>query len=420
MLKMSTTYHPQTDGQSERTIQMTEDMLRTCALDFKGNYDYHLPLIEFSYNNSYHASIDMPPYEALYGRKCRSPIYWDEVDQDRKDMKIEPGDKVLLKKSPWKGLYRFGKKGKMSPRYIGPFEVLKQVGKMAYELALPPQMQHLQNVFQVSLLKKYNVDASHVIELEPVEIQQDLSYVEQPVRILDRKQKTLRNKVVPLVRVLWRNPKIEESTWELESEMQEKGKNQRVKAVGANGQVNDTNIHLSDVSSDVGQVIDSARICKVAEPEKDVLNLSQHQTEMVEKKEEVVVLDRKSTITEEVGVEKPMKLKMTFRATLSMAKGWVELKKIDLRSAATQEEITELRKRADEFLCMFNEVQNESKDRLKEIEESQLKLAQLQTTLERLELNVFNLESENQVLRQRHRTSPTTLFGRMAQVSFSK
>ncbi|XP_074375543.1 myosin-12-like [Apium graveolens] len=98
-----------------------------------------------------------------------------------------------------------------------------------------------------------------------------------------------------------------------------------------------------------------------------------------------------------------------------MAKGWEELKKIDLRSAATQEEITELRKRADEFLCMFNEVQNESKDRLKEIEESQLKLAQLQTTLERLELNVFNLESENQVLRQRHRTSPTTLFGRMAQ-----
>ncbi|KAL8124722.1 hypothetical protein AgCh_012397 [Apium graveolens] len=95
--------------------------------------------------------------------------------------------------------------------------------------------------------------------------------------------------------------------------------NQRVKAVGANGQVNDTNIHLSDVSSDVGQVIDSAKICKVAEPEKDVLNLSQHQTEMLEKKEEVVVLDRKSTVAEEVGVEKPMKLKMTFRATLSIS-----------------------------------------------------------------------------------------------------
>ena len=83
-------------------------------------------------------------------------------------------------------------------------------------------MQHLHNVFHVSLLKKYNADVSHVIEVEPVEIQPDLSYVEQPVRISDRKERTLRNKVVPLVRVLWRNPLVEESTWELESEMKEK------------------------------------------------------------------------------------------------------------------------------------------------------------------------------------------------------
>ncbi|KAL8090813.1 hypothetical protein AgCh_040034 [Apium graveolens] len=159
-----------------------------------------------------HATI-----EALYGRKCRSPTYWDEVgerkligpelvqqtkekvevickrlivaqdrqkkyaDQNRKDMQFKPGDKVLMKISPWKGLSRFGKKVKLSPRYIGPFEVLRQVGKVAYKLALPPQMQHLHNVFRVSLLKKYNVDANHVIELEPIEIQQDLSYVEQPV-----------------------------------------------------------------------------------------------------------------------------------------------------------------------------------------------------------------------------------------------
>ncbi|KAL8097505.1 hypothetical protein AgCh_030581 [Apium graveolens] len=257
-LKMSTAYHPQTDGQSERTIQMIEDMLRTCAIDFKGNWDDHLPLIEFSYNNSYHASIGIPPYEALYGRKCRSPTYWNDIgerkligpelvqqmkekvetiqkrliaaqdrqakyaNQERKDVQFETGDKILLKISPWKGLTRFGKKGKLSPRYIGPFEVLRQVGKVAYELALPPQMQHLHNVLHVSLLKKYNADASHVIELEPVEIQPDLSYVEQPVRILDRKERMLRNKVVPLVRVLWRNPLVEESTWELESEMKEK------------------------------------------------------------------------------------------------------------------------------------------------------------------------------------------------------
>ena len=78
---MSTAYHPQTDGQSERTIQTIEDMLRVCALDFEGNWDDHLPLIEFSYNNSYHASIGMPPYEALYGRKCRWPVYWDDVGE---------------------------------------------------------------------------------------------------------------------------------------------------------------------------------------------------------------------------------------------------------------------------------------------------------------------------------------------------
>ena len=254
-LNMSTAYHPQTDGQSERTIQTIEDMLRVCALDFKGNWDDHLPLVEFSYNNSYHASIGMPPYEALYGRKCRSPLYWDEVgerklsspeliqqtkekvelirkrlvaaqdrqkkyaDQNRRDMEFEPGEKVLLKVSPWKGLSRFGKKGKLSPRYIGPFEILKKVGRVAYELALPPQMQHIHNVFHISMLRKYNPDASHVIEYEPLEIQPDLSYVEQPVEILDRKEKALRNKIVPLVKVLWRNPRVEEATWELESEM---------------------------------------------------------------------------------------------------------------------------------------------------------------------------------------------------------
>ena len=80
-LNMSTAYHPQTDGQSERTIQTIEDMLRVCALDFKGSWDDHLPLVEFSYNNNYHASIGMPPYEALYGRKCRSPVYWEEVGE---------------------------------------------------------------------------------------------------------------------------------------------------------------------------------------------------------------------------------------------------------------------------------------------------------------------------------------------------
>ena len=232
-------------------------MLRVCVVDFKGNWDDYLPLIEFSYNNSFHASIGMPPFEALYGRKCRSPLYWDEVgerkilgpelvqqtkekielirqrivaaqnrqskyaDQHRKDIEFETGDLVLLKVSPWKGVLRFGKKGKLSPRFIGPFEILKRVGKVAYELALPPNLQHIHYVFHVSMLRRYHSDVSHIIEYEAVEIQPDLSYEEKPVEIVDRKEQVLRNKTISLVRVLWKNQQIEESTWELETKMQE-------------------------------------------------------------------------------------------------------------------------------------------------------------------------------------------------------
>ena len=176
----------------------------------------------------------MPPYEALYGRKCRSPVYWDDVGerkilgpklvqqtkesvelirdrlkaaQDRqkkyanparKDIHFEPGEPVLLKVSPWKGLTRFGKKGKISPKFVGPFKILKPVRKVAYELALLPHMQHIHNVFHVSMLKKYNPDSKHAIEYEPIEIQPDLSYVEQPIEIQDRREKVLHNKSVKL------------------------------------------------------------------------------------------------------------------------------------------------------------------------------------------------------------------------------
>ncbi|XP_063942643.1 uncharacterized protein LOC135150309 [Daucus carota subsp. sativus] len=230
--------------------------------------------------------IGMPPYEALYGRKCRSPVYWDEVgerkilgpelvqqtkevveiiqkrliaaqsrqrnyaDQFRKDVEFEDGEAVLLKVSPWKGLSRFGKKGKLSPRYIRPFEILRRVGKVAYELALPPQMEHIHNVFHVSMLKKYNPDSKHVIEYEPVELETDLSYVEMPVEILDRKEKVLRNKVVNLVRVLWRNPKVEESTWELESDMREKCLDVAEGVMSYRGQI--AVIHINSDGSEEG------------------------------------------------------------------------------------------------------------------------------------------------------------------------
>ncbi|KAL5540473.1 hypothetical protein UlMin_043941 [Ulmus minor] len=119
-------------------------------------------------------------------------------------------------------LYHPGKKGKLSPRYIGPFEILERIGKVAYKLALPSELAAVHNVFHVSMLRKYVSDPSHVLASEPIEVREDLTYQEQPVQILDRKDKALRNKVIPLVKVLWRNHKVEEATWEREDEMRAK------------------------------------------------------------------------------------------------------------------------------------------------------------------------------------------------------
>jgi hypothetical protein len=257
-LQFSTAYHPQTDGQSERTIQTLEDMLRACVLDFSGSWARYLPLIEFAYNNSYQASIGMAPYEALYGRKCRSPLYWDELGEQRilgpdivqdtidkvalirqrlsaaqdrqksyadmrqRNLEFTEGDKVFLRVAPMKGVTRFGKKGKLNPRYIGPFEILERVGPVAYRLALPPGLANIHDVFHVSMLRKYIPDPSHVIRYEPLQLQGDLAYKEVPVKVLDRKVQELRTKSIPLVKVLWRNHEIEEASWELEDEIRKK------------------------------------------------------------------------------------------------------------------------------------------------------------------------------------------------------
>ncbi|GJS32037.1 putative reverse transcriptase domain-containing protein [Tanacetum coccineum] len=236
-LDMSTAYHPQTDGQSERTIQTLEDMLRACVIDFGNGWVKHLPLVEFSYNNSYHASIKAAPFEALYGRKCRSPVCWAEVGQvqltgpelvqetteriiqikqriqtarDRqksyadlkhKPMEFQVGDKVMLKVSPWKGVVRFGKRGKLNPRYVGPFKVLKKVGAVAYKLELPQELSRVHNTFHVSNLKKCYSDDPLVVPLEGLQVDDKLHFVEEPVEIMDREVKQLRRSRVPIFKV---------------------------------------------------------------------------------------------------------------------------------------------------------------------------------------------------------------------------
>ncbi|KAI3786543.1 hypothetical protein L1987_40298 [Smallanthus sonchifolius] len=202
-LHMSTVYHPQTNGQKERTIQTLGDMLRACVIDFGNTWESHLPRVEFSYNKSYHTSIKAAPFEALYGRKCRSPICWAEVgdsqltspelvfetsenivqirnrmaatrdrqksyaDKSRKPLEFQVGDMLLLKVSPWK---------------------------------------------EVTL----------TVPLEELHIDEQLHFVKEPVEIMDRKVKTLRRSKIPIVRVRWNSKRGPEFTWECEDQMMRK------------------------------------------------------------------------------------------------------------------------------------------------------------------------------------------------------
>ncbi|XP_073139115.1 uncharacterized protein [Henckelia pumila] len=218
-LLFSTAFHPQTDGQSDR------------------------------------ASIGMAPYKALYGRRCRSPVHCDEVgerallgpeivqqtadivaqirermrtaqsrqknyaNRQRRDLEFAVGDHVFLKVSPMKGVMRFGRKGKLNPRYIGRFEILERIGTLAYRLALPPSLAKVHNMFHVSMLRRYVSNPSHVLDFDPLQLSPELAFEERPVQILAHEERRLRTRSIPMVKVQWMNHSDEEATWETEANM---------------------------------------------------------------------------------------------------------------------------------------------------------------------------------------------------------
>ncbi|GJY08972.1 putative reverse transcriptase domain-containing protein [Tanacetum coccineum] len=230
-------------------------MLRTCVLDFGGSWHVYLLLVEFSYNNSYHSSVRCAPFEALYGRKCCSPIMWAKIgegqligpelvqettekisqikdrlkaardrqesyaDKRRKPLEFSVGDHVLLKVSPWKAVVRFGKKGKLTPRFVGPFEIIKKVGPIAYKLDLLEELDGVHDTFHVSNLKKCLADPTLQVPLDEIQVDAKLNFMEEPVEILEREFKKLKRSRIAIIKVRWHSKHGPKFTWEREDQM---------------------------------------------------------------------------------------------------------------------------------------------------------------------------------------------------------
>jgi hypothetical protein len=246
----SLAYHPQTDDQTERVNQILEYMLRACVMENPGSWDKNLPWVEFSYNNSYQKSLKMTLFEVLYERRCRTLLNWielgekvicgpdivDEVEatvhciqgnlratkshqesyanKRHQPLEFAVGDHVYLKVSPMKGIKRFGLKGKLAPRYIGPFPILEKCGNVAYKLELSSPLVGVHDIFHVSQLKKCLRAPMDVVLPNMAPLEADLMYLEHPVKILEQKDRVMRCKTIKFFKVQWSNHSEKEVTWE--------------------------------------------------------------------------------------------------------------------------------------------------------------------------------------------------------------
>ncbi|WVZ58894.1 hypothetical protein U9M48_009116 [Paspalum notatum var. saurae] len=244
-LNFSSAYHPQTDGQTERTNQILEDMLRACAIQYGTSWDKSLPYAEFSYNNSYQASIKMSPFQALYGRRCRMPLHWDQprekqlfgpkiiedaerqvrmirenlriaqtrqksyADHRQRDLEFAVGDYVYLKVSHIRGLRQFKVKGKLAPRYIGPFKLIDRNGEI---------IRSTRCVSCVSIEEVFAVPKEQ-LQVDELNVQDDLTYIEHPVQILETVERTTRNRIIKTCKVKWSHHTAQEATWERDDDL---------------------------------------------------------------------------------------------------------------------------------------------------------------------------------------------------------
>ncbi|GJX02955.1 putative reverse transcriptase domain-containing protein [Tanacetum coccineum] len=224
---------PQTDGQSERTIQTLEDMLRACVIDFGSSWDRHFPLVEFSYNSSYYASIKAAPYEALYGRKCRSPVCWSEVRDSQltgPELIHDTTEKIVQIKN--RLLAPHSRQKSYADKRIKPLEfevsdmvllkIVARVGPVAYTLELPEELKGIHSTFHVSNLKKCLAEGDVVVTMEEIQLNDKLHMIEEPVEIVNKDVKRLKQSRIPIVKVCWNSQRGPEFTWEREYQINKK------------------------------------------------------------------------------------------------------------------------------------------------------------------------------------------------------